>query len=95
MTLAFAQVLHLGNARSAGAVVRPASIVSNPWALAGAGLAIALQLLAIFYAPLRDVLHLVPLDGREWLVIVACAAAPALAGQLIKIFSQPNGDNVV
>ncbi|MBA3948492.1 MAG: HAD-IC family P-type ATPase [Acidobacteria bacterium] len=86
MTLAFAQVLHLGNARSAGAVVRPASIISNPWALVGAGVAIALQLLAIFYAPLRDILHLVPLDGRDWMVIVGCAAAPAVAGQLIKMF---------
>jgi len=84
MTLAFAQVLHLGNARSAGAVVRPASIVSNPWAIAGAGLAIGLQLVAMFYAPLRDLLELVPLDGREWIVTAGCAAAPAVIGQVIK-----------
>jgi Ca2+-transporting ATPase len=85
MTLAFAQVLHLGNARSAGAVVRPAGIVANPWALAGAGLAIALQLLAILYAPLRSVLHLVPLERQDWLIVVSCAAIPAVVGQTIKI----------
>lgn len=84
MTLAFAQILHLGNARSAGAVIRPASIISNPWALAGAGLATALQLLAILYAPLRDVLDLVPLDARDWMVVVGCAVAPAVIGQTVK-----------
>ncbi len=84
MTLAFAQVLHLGNARSAGAVVTPASIFSNPWAIAGAGLAGALQLLAMFYEPLREVLRLVPLDGREWLITAGCAAAPAVIGQVVK-----------
>jgi Ca2+-transporting ATPase len=84
MTLAFAQVLHLGNARSAGAVVRPASIVSNPWAILGAGLAFGLQLVAMFYAPLRDLLELVPLDGREWMITAGCAAAPAVIGQVIK-----------
>ena len=85
MTLAFAQVLHLGNARSAGAVVRPASIVSNPWALAGAGLAIGLQLIAVLYAPLREVLHLVPLQSTDWLVIAGAAAMPAVAGQAVKL----------
>jgi Ca2+-transporting ATPase len=84
MTLAFAQVLHLGNARSAGAVVKPARIISNPWAIAGAGLAGGLQLLAIFWAPLREVLHLVPLDGREWMITAGCAVAPAVIGQVVK-----------
>ncbi|HEX6322752.1 MAG TPA: cation-translocating P-type ATPase [Vicinamibacterales bacterium] len=84
MTLAFAQVLHLGNARSAGAVVRPSSIISNPWAIAGAGLAIGLQLVAMFYAPLRNLLELVPLDGREWMITAGCAAAPAVIGQIVK-----------
>lgn len=85
MTLSFGQILHLGNARSAGAVVSPAAIISNPWALAGAGLAIALQMLAILYAPLREVLDLVPLDARDWMVVVGCAAAPAVIGQAMKL----------
>ncbi|MDQ3171762.1 MAG: cation-transporting P-type ATPase [Acidobacteriota bacterium] len=85
MTLAFAQIFHLGNARSAGAVLRPASITANGWALAGAGVAITLQMVALLYAPLRNVLHLVPLEARDWLVVVACAAMPAIVGQTIKI----------
>jgi Ca2+-transporting ATPase len=84
MTLGLAQVFHLGNARSAGAVVSPARIISNPWALAGAGLAGGLQMLAILYAPLRRVLHLTWLEPLDWAVIAACALAPAIAGQVAK-----------
>ena len=36
MTLALAQIAHLGNARSAEAVLRPARVIANPYALAGA-----------------------------------------------------------
>lgn len=85
MTLAFAQVLHLGNARSGAAVLAPASVLSNRWALAGASLAILLQVVAIAYAPLREVLHLVWLSPRDWAVVIACAAVPAIAGQALKV----------
>ena len=37
MTLAFAQILHLGNARSEGAVIRPARAIANPFALGAVG----------------------------------------------------------
>lgn len=88
MTLGLAQVLHLGNARSAGAVVTPARIMSNPWALAGAGLAGGLQVIAVVYVPLRQVLHLTWLAPLDWAVVVACAAVPAVAGQVMKMFSE-------
>ena len=32
-TLAFAQILHLGNARGVGAVLRPSRMLASPWAL--------------------------------------------------------------
>lgn len=86
MTLAFAQVFHLGNARSAGDVVHLSGIVANKWALAGAGIAIALQLLAIGVAPLREILDLVLLDRTAWLVVIGASAAPAVIGQIIKLF---------
>jgi Ca2+-transporting ATPase len=85
MTLALAQIAHLGTARSAGAVVQPAAIISNPFALAGAGLAVLLQLSAIAFAPLARVLHVVPLTPREWAVVVALAAVPAVVGQIVKL----------
>ena len=44
MTLALAQIAHLGNARSGEPVLRPARVVANPYALAGAFIAVGLQL---------------------------------------------------
>jgi len=88
MTLAFAQTLHLGNARSAGAVVRRTNITSNPFAVVGAGLAIGLQLLAAFLPGLSRVLHVTPLGGADWLVIVALSSIPAVVGQGVKWFRQ-------
>ena len=87
MTLAIAQVLHLGNARSARSVIAPASVVSNPWALGAAAFAIALQLATVAFAPLRDVLDLVWLAPRDWIIVAACAIAPAVIGQAAKVFS--------
>jgi Ca2+-transporting ATPase len=85
MTLAFAQVLHLGNARSAGAVLTPSAISANPWAIAGAATAVLLQTAAIAVPWLRQVLHLQSLTAVDWFVVVSCAAAPALFGQAWKL----------
>jgi Ca2+-transporting ATPase len=85
MTLALAQIAHLGTARSAGAVLNPAAIVSNPFALAGATLAVLLQLGVVFVPPLARVLRVTPLTVPEWAVVVALAAAPAVIGQLVKL----------
>jgi Ca2+-transporting ATPase len=85
MTLGLAQILHLGNARSARAVLSRHDIVANGYALAGAGVAIGLQWLALNLPALSRLLELTPLDGREWLVVVGLAALPAVAGQLWKL----------
>ena len=80
MTLALAQIAHLGNARSAEAVLRPARVIANPYALAGAFIAVGLQVATVWIEPLADILRVTPLDGRDWLVIVAAAALPAVVG---------------
>jgi Ca2+-transporting ATPase len=85
MTLGLAQIAHLGTARSAGAVLKPAAIVSNPFALAGATLAVVLQVGVVAVPPLARVLHVTPLTGQEWMVVVASAAAPAVIGQIVKL----------
>ena len=84
MTLALAQLFHLGNARSRGPVVRPRRIVANRWALLAVPLVIALQLVAVYWAPVALVLDTVPLGWTEWAVVVALAAVPALIGQLLE-----------
>ncbi|HEU4647697.1 MAG TPA: cation-translocating P-type ATPase [Gemmatimonadales bacterium] len=85
MTLALAQIFHLGNARSRRPVLAPQLAVSNRYALAAVALAVGLQLLATAIPTLARALHLHPLDRSAWLVIVAAAAIPALVGQALKL----------
>jgi Ca2+-transporting ATPase len=84
MTLALAQVLHLGNARSVEPVLRPSRAAANVYALAAVALSIGLQLAALYVPPLREVLDLVVLRPVEWGVAVALGAVPAVIGQAIK-----------
>jgi len=84
MTLAFAQLFHLGNARSDRALTGREAL-SNPYALAAIALSIVLQLIAAYLTPLARILGVVPPEGRDWLVIVALAAVPALIGQAIRL----------
>jgi P-type Ca2+ transporter type 2C len=83
MTLAFAQIFHLGNARSQDDVLAPVRAFANPVAIGAIGLAIALQLATVF-DPLAAVLHITPLDVDQWGVVIGLAALPAVGGQLFK-----------
>jgi Ca2+-transporting ATPase len=90
-TLAFAQLLHLGNARSRGPVLAPARVRANPWALAAVPLVIALQLLALYWPPLAGVLSTVPLTGKEWLVVAGLSLVPAVVGQGVRSVRSARG----
>ncbi len=85
MTLALAQILHLGNARSRGHVLTLRSALANGAALVAVGLALGLQLLAAFLPPLARVLHVTPLTAREWTIVAVLGALPAVLGQLVKL----------
>jgi Ca2+-transporting ATPase len=84
MTLALAQIAHLGNARSAEAVLRLSRATANPYALAGATIAIGLQIATAWIAPLADILRVTPLATSEWALVVIMAALPAVVGQMWK-----------
>jgi Ca2+-transporting ATPase len=88
MTLAFAQMFHLGNARSDQAATGRRTW-SNPYALAALALSVALQLGAAYLPPLAGVLGVIPPDGRDWLVIFGLALVPALVGQAIRLWRSP------
>jgi P-type Ca2+ transporter type 2C len=85
MTLALAQILHLGNARGSAHVLGWRRATSNRWALGAIALTVSLQFLAVYFPPLARVLGLVPLAFGEWLVIMAFAAVPAAAGQAVAL----------
>ena len=85
MTLALAQGFHLGNARSRGAVVSPARVLANRWAIAALSVVVILQGVSIIVPGLRGLLGLTPLDTRAWGIVLVLSIAPALVGQLLKV----------
>jgi Ca2+-transporting ATPase len=89
MTLAFAQTAHLVNARSAGSRSRPAGILTNPFALLGAGITIGLQLLAAYLPPLARMLHVSPLQPIDWAVILGLASVLPIVGQGLRWIATP------
>jgi Ca2+-transporting ATPase len=84
MTLAIAQIFHLGNARSAGPVLSPRRAFGNRYAVAAVGLAVGLQLLAVLFAPLSRILDVVLVSPTDWLVVAALGLVPAVVGQTVK-----------
>lgn len=86
MTLALAQIAHLGNARSARAVLNIRSAAANPYAICAVGLSTGLQIATLYVDPLPRLLRVSPLDPGEWLVVGAFAVLPALVGQGLKLW---------
>jgi Ca2+-transporting ATPase len=84
MALGLAQLLHLGNARDRGPVLRPARAFANAPALLAVGLALTLQVATVAAAPLREWLQLAILTPMDWAVVAAAGVLPALAGQFLK-----------
>jgi P-type Ca2+ transporter type 2C len=82
MTLALAQILHLGNARSEGPVTTLRRIVANRFALGAVALAILLQLISL--TGFGRVMGWERLGWEDWLTIGIIASLPAVAGQTIK-----------
>ena len=83
MTLALAQIAHLGNARSERDVLAPRRAIANRFALLGVGVALGLQLLTTA-GPLARILDVAPLSASEWLSVAVWGALPAVVGQISK-----------
>lgn len=81
MTLALAQLFHLGNARSHDAVVSPVRALANRWAVAAVVLVLALQTATVTWMPLTALLDLVALDATAWAVVAGASLMPAVVGQ--------------
>ena len=84
-TVAFAQIFHLGNARSREHVVSPRRALANRYALGAVLLTVTLQVLAVAAPPVARVLGTEPLTTRGWMIAVGLGAIPALVGQGWKI----------
>jgi Ca2+-transporting ATPase len=86
LTLAVAQVLHLGNARSTLPTVRPRQLMANRAALAGAGFSLALVAATTHVPALARVLSLQSIGLADWAVVLIVGAMPAVTGQVWRAF---------
>jgi Ca2+-transporting ATPase len=94
MTLALAQVAHAFSARSHRRSTFDARLLTNGWLWAAALGCVALQLAAVYWAPLQDVLRTTALTGADWLLVAGCSLAPLAVIELVKLTRRqpaPNG----
>jgi Ca2+-transporting ATPase len=84
LTLALAQVFHLGNARSPAPVLSWRRVVANRFALGAVVLTCGLQVLAISFPPLARLLEVHRPEPVEWLAVILLGLTPALVGQGFK-----------
>jgi Ca2+-transporting ATPase len=84
LTLAVAQVLHLGNARSPRPVLDPRRALANRFAVLAVAACALLLVATVHLPPLARVLSLRPIDGAGWMLVVSLGAVPALIGQLAR-----------
>jgi Ca2+-transporting ATPase len=84
MTLAFAQLFHLGNARSQTSVIRPDRIIANRYALAAVAMVCLMQALVAYWPPAASLLDVVPLAWQDWLIVGGLGLVTALVGQLTR-----------
>ncbi len=91
MTLALAQVFHAFNARSQRRSAFDARLLTNGWLWAAVGACTLLQLAAVYWPFLRRVLHTAPLSAADWGLVAACALAPVLIVELVKLAGRVAG----
>ncbi|MFP4624635.1 MAG: cation-translocating P-type ATPase, partial [Gemmatimonadota bacterium] len=82
LVVSFARLLHVFNMRDHHAGILRNEVTRNPFVWGAIGVCVALLALAVYVAPLADVLELQPPTGAQWLVIGLGSLAPLVAGQL-------------
>jgi len=85
MTIALAQIFHLGNARSADAVVHPPRALANRYAVVAAASSIVLQIAPTHFVWLSALLGLADLRLGDWLIVLLFASTPAVVGQAVRL----------
>jgi Ca2+-transporting ATPase len=84
MTLAFAQIFHLGNARSSSHVLSRNRVFANRYAFGAVAVAIVLQIATLQVPWLAAILRLTGFSTVDWIVALTLSAIPAVAGQWLK-----------
>jgi len=83
LTLAFAQLWHAFNMRSARAGLLLNEATRNVWLWAAVGLCAVLLAAPPYLPPAAHLLHLAPLTTAMWAAVLGCSLAPLVATQAI------------
>jgi Ca2+-transporting ATPase len=83
LTLAFAQLWHVFNMRSARSGVLRNTIARNPSVWMAIAVCTAILLIAVYWTPLADALQLVAPSQSGWVTILGMSLAPLISVQLI------------
>jgi len=84
LTLAFAQLWHVFNMRTANTPRLYNDITRNPWVWGALVLCIVITLLAVYIPPIAQVLSVIPPGLREWQIILAASLLPVVVGWVRK-----------
>ncbi len=87
MTLALAQIFHLGNARSHRAVTRPAQAFANRYAIAAVVVSVLIQIGPTQFPALASLLRITRLGAREWMLVLAFSLVTAVVGQAVRMLA--------
>ncbi|WP_082988206.1 cation-translocating P-type ATPase [Bordetella bronchialis] len=83
LTLAFAQLWHAFNMRAIRSAPFVNEVTRNAWLWGALLLCAGLLAIPPYMPALARLLHLVPLNGTAWAVIMACSLVPLLVAQLV------------
>jgi magnesium-transporting ATPase (P-type) len=86
--LAMCQWFNVLNCQSATRSALRLSILRNPWLLGGLGLSVILQAAVLYWAPLGELFHTVPIPVADLLPLVAVASAVLWVEELRKLVAR-------
>lgn len=89
LTLMFSQLWHVFNMRSRRARLFDNQVARNPFVWGAILLCLILVGFAVYWPLLADILHIVPIDGKGWIVLLAASFIPLIIGQLAKYVILP------
>ena len=85
MTLAMTQVVHAFSARSRHRSALTSSLFTNAWLWGATAACVGLQLAAVYFPPLMQVLRTVPLTMADWGVVGVGALTPFVVIEVVKL----------
>ncbi len=85
LTLAYTQLWHVFDMRHPQSNLFYNEITRNPWVWAALALCSALLAVPPYVPPIAEVMHLAPLDGTMWAVVLAFSLAPLVVTQIATI----------